>query len=427
VIATLVFFVLPIVLLCIGLPIYLILLISSLAAIMFVVDVPLTTMQTNMFGGLDSFPLLAIPFFILAGEIMGQGGIARRVIVWVTALTGSARGSLPITAIASSELFGAMSHTAVGTVAAVGRLVYPALRKGGYNDRFTVSLIASSGAIAVVIPPSIAMILYSMSAQQSAVALFTAGIVPSLLIGLVDAIYVVFYSRRGNVAVGEKASWPVIRAATKDASWALGTPIVIFGGIYGGIFTPTEAAGVAAIYSIVVTMFIYRDIGWSELWRITLSSVFLISQILIIVASASIYSWLLTTSGIPQHIVAGMEGLNLHPWQTLLIVNLGLLLVGSFLEPPAAIMILTPLLLPLVQAAGVHPVHFGIIMAVNLSIGMYTPPFGLNLFASQAIFKQPLATIYRGVVPFVLINFATLMLISYVPWFSMALVRWAGQ
>jgi C4-dicarboxylate transporter DctM subunit len=425
--AVLVFFVLPIVLLCIGLPIYLILLISSLAAIVFVVDVPLAIVQTNMFGGLDSFPLLAIPFFILAGEIMGQGGIARRVIVWVTALTGSARGSLPITAIASSELFGAMSHTAVGTVAAVGRLVYPALRNGGYNDRFTVSLIASSGAIAVVIPPSIAMILYSMSAQQSAVALFTAGIVPSLLIGLVDAVYVVFYSRRGNVAVGQKASWPAIWAATKDASWALGTPIVIFGGIYGGIFTPTEAAGVAAIYSIVVTMFIYRDIGWYELWHITLSSVFLISQILIIVTAAGIYSWLLTTSGIPKQVVAGMEGLHLHTWQILLLVNLGLLLVGSFLEPPAAIMILTPLLLPLVQAAGVHPVHFGIIMAVNLSIGMYTPPFGLNLFASQAIFKQPLATIYRGVVPFVLINFLTLMLISYVPWLSMALVNWAGQ
>src|SRR5690348_192591 len=248
----------------------------------FVVDVPLATIQTNMFGGLDNFPLLAIPFFILAGEIMGQGGIARRVIVWVTALTGSARGSLPITAIASSELFGAMSHTAVGTVAAVGRLVYPALRQGGYSDRFTVSLIASSGAIAVVIPPSIAMILYSMSAQQSAVALFTAGIVPSLLIGLIDAIYVIIYSRRGNVAVVDKASLPDIGAATLDALPALGTPIVIFGGIYGGVFTPTEAAGVAAIYSIVVSMFVYREIGWYELWHITLSSVFLILRLLLI-------------------------------------------------------------------------------------------------------------------------------------------------
>jgi C4-dicarboxylate transporter DctM subunit len=423
VLATFVYFVLPVILLCIGLPIYLILLIASLVAVVFVADVPLTTIQTNMFGGLDNFPLLAIPFFILAGEIMGQGGIAKRVIVWVTALTGSARGSLPITVIASSELFGAMSHTSVGTVAAVGRLVYPALRDGGYGDRFTVSLIASSGAIAVVIPPSIAMILYSMSAQQSAVDLFTAGILPSLLIGLVDAIYVVVYSRARAVMVGAPAAWPKIWAATKEAGWALGTPVVIFGGIYGGIFTPTEAAGVAAIYSIVVTMFIYRDIGWRQLWQITLASVFLISQILIIVTAAGIYSWLLTTSGIPQHIVDAMTALHLHPWETLLIVNLGLLLVGSFLEPPAAIMILTPLLLPLVQAAGVHPIHFGIIMAVNLSIGMYTPPFGLNLFASQAIFKQPLGSIYRGVLPFVAINFITLMVISYFPAISMGLVN----
>jgi len=267
------------------------------------------------------------------------------------------------------------------------------------------------------------MILYSMSAQQSAVDLFTAGIVPSLLIGLVDAIYVVIYSRARAVKVGAPASWPKIRKATREAGWALGTPVVIFGGIYGGIFTPTEAAGVAAIYSIVVTMFIYRDIGWRQLWQITLASVFLISQILIIVTAAGIYSWLLTTSGIPQHIVAAMTALNLHPWETLLIVNLGLLLVGSFLEPPAAIMILTPLLLPLVQAAGVHPIHFGIIMAVNLSIGMYTPPFGLNLFASQAIFKQPLGSIYRGVLPFVAINFITLMVISYFPAISMGLVN----
>jgi C4-dicarboxylate transporter DctM subunit len=171
-----------------------------------------------------------------------------------------------------------------------------------------------------------------------------------------------------------------------------------------------------------VTMFIYGDIGWLDLWRITLASVFLISQILIIVTAAGIYSWLLTTSGIPQSIISAMNSLNLPLWQTLLMVNLGLLLIGSFLEPPAAIMILTPLLLPVVEAAGVNAIHFGIIMAVNLSIGMYTPPFGLNLFASQAIFNQPLGSIYRGVLPFVLINFATLMLISYVPAISLVLV-----
>jgi C4-dicarboxylate transporter, DctM subunit len=225
------------------------------------------------------------------------------------------------------------------------------------------------------------------------------------------------------VKVGEKASWPKIRSATSEAGWALGAPFAILGGIYGGIFTPTEAAGVAVVYSVVVTMFIYRDISWRELWRITLAAAFLIAQILIIVTAAGIYPWLLTTSGIPQSIISTMNALHLAPWQTLLIVNIGLLLIGSFLEPPAAIIILTPLLLPVVEAAGVHPIHFGIIMAVNLSIGMYTPPFGLNLFASQAIFNQPLAMIYRGVVPFVLINFATLMLISYVPWISLGLLN----
>jgi C4-dicarboxylate transporter, DctM subunit len=295
-----VYFVLPLILLCLGFPIYLVLLLSSLVAVLFVADVQTTVIQTTMFGSLDNFPLLAIPFFILAGEIMGQGGIARRVIVWVTALTGSARGSLPITTIVSSELFGAMSHTAVGTVAAIGRLVYPALRNGGYGERFAVSLIASSGAIAVVIPPSISMILYGMSAQQSAVALFTAGILPSLLIGLVDAIYVLVYVRFHKVATGERTSRLKIWSATKEAGWALGTPFVIFGGIYGGIFTPTEAAGVATVYALVVTMFIYRDISWHDLWRITLSAVFLISQILVIVAAAGVYSWLLTTSGLPQ-------------------------------------------------------------------------------------------------------------------------------
>ncbi|MEA2968642.1 MAG: C4-dicarboxylate transporter, DctM subunit, partial [Alphaproteobacteria bacterium] len=351
--AAFVYFILPVILLMIGFPIYLILLTTSLVAVLFVADAPLTTIQTGMFGSLDSVPLLAIPFFILAGEIMGQGGIARRVIVWVQSLTGSVRGSLPVTTIVSSELFGAMSHTAVGTVAAVGRLVYPALKGGGYSDRFTVSLIASSGAIAVVIPPSIAMILYAMSAQQSAIALFTAGILPSLLLGLVDAIYVVLYSRSRDVKVGEKASWPKIWAATKEAGWALGAPFAILGGIYGGIFTPTEAAGVAVVYSVAVTMFIYRDISWRELWRITLAAVFLIAQILIIVTAAGIYSWLLTTSGIPQSIISTMNALHLAPWQTLLIVNIGLLLIGSFLEPPAAIIILTPLLLPVVEAAGV--------------------------------------------------------------------------
>jgi C4-dicarboxylate transporter, DctM subunit len=420
--AILAYFVLPAVLLVLGVPIFLVLLVTCLVIILFIADVPPQTVHTFLYSALDNFPLLAVPFFVLAGEIMAQGGIARRVVVWVMAMVGGVRGSLAVTTVVASEVFGAMAHTAVGTVVAMGRMLYPSLRESGYNERFAVGLIASSGAIAIVIPPSISMILYSLSAQQSAVALFTAGILPSLLIGMVGAAYVMIYAHIKAVPLTSKARWDAIWTSTKEAAWSISTIVVILGGIYGGVFTPTEAAGVAVVYSLFVTMVVHREVGWRELWRIVQSAMFLISQILMIVAAAGLYSWLLTTSGLPQKLIAEITGLHLAPWALLLAINVILLIMGSFLEPPAAILILTPLLLPLVHAVGVDPIHFGIIMAVNLSIGMYTPPFGLNLFASQAVFRTPLGNIYRGVLPFLAINFATLMVITYVPAISMVLL-----
>jgi C4-dicarboxylate transporter DctM subunit len=421
--AYLIYFALPVVLLLIGFPIFLILLVTSIVAVLTVAGVPTDAVQTYMFGSLDNFPLLAVPFFVLAGEFMAQGGIARRVIAMVMAMVGGVRGSLAVTTVAASELFGAMSHTAVGTVIAMGRMIYPSLKDGGYNDRFAVGLIASSGAIAVVIPPSIAMILYAVSAEQSAVQLFTAGILPSILIGLIDAGFVMVYARIKGVPLGNRASWDNIWKTTKDASWSIGTLAVIFGGIYGGVFTPTEAAGVAVVYSVFVTMVIYKEVDIARFWKILVDSAFLISQILLIVTSAGIYSWLLTTSGIPQQIVASIDALHMAKWELLLILNIGLLIAGSFLEPPAAILILTPLLLPIVVGVGVNPIHFGIIVAVNLSLGMYTPPFGLNLFTSQAIFNAPLSRIYLGVLPFLLLNFAALLIITYIPEISMVLLH----
>ncbi|HEY5063855.1 MAG TPA: TRAP transporter large permease [Xanthobacteraceae bacterium] len=421
--AYLIYFALPVVLLLIGFPIFLILLVTSIVAVLTVAGVPTDAVQTYMFGSLDNFPLLAVPFFVLAGEFMAQGGIARRVIAMVMAMVGGVRGSLAVTTVAASELFGAMSHTAVGTVIAMGRMIYPSLKDGGYNDRFAVGLIASSGAIAVVIPPSIAMILYAVSAEQSAVQLFTAGILPSILIGLIDAGFVMVYARIKGVPLGNRASWDNIWKTTKDASWSIGTLAVIFGGIYGGVFTPTEAAGVAVVYSVFVTMVIYKEVDIARFWKILVDSAFLISQILLIVTSAGIYSWLLTTSGIPQQIVASIDALHMAKWELLLILNIGLLIAGSFLEPPAAILILTPLLLPIVVGVGVNPIHFGIIVAVNLSLGMYTPPFGLNLFSSQAIFNAPLSRIYLGVLPFLLLNFVALLIITYIPEISMVLVH----
>lgn len=418
-----VFLGLPFLLLLFGIPIYLILFVTALVALTFLQGVPVSVIQTTIFGSLDAFPLLAIQFFILAGEIMGQGGIAKRLVAWIIAVIGGVRGSLALTTIASSELFGAMSGSSVGCVAAVGRLLFPALRDGGYGERFSVSLIASSGAIAVIIPPSIPLIIYGATAQQPITELFLAGVLPALLVGCIDAAYVLFRARRDLTPVRSTGPRPSIWAATKDAAWALGTPVVIFGGIYGGVFTPTEAAGVAVVYSTIVSRFIYRDVTWHGLWKIAMSSVQLVAQILLIVAAAGVYSWFLTTGGLPQIVVATMQSWHLGAAGTLLLFNVLLLVVGSFLEPPAAILILTPLFLPVITALGIDPIHFGIVIAVNLSLGMYTPPFGLNLFASQSLFHVPLGTIYRGVLPFLAINAVALMLITYVPSISLALLH----
>ena len=417
-----VFLGLPFLLLLIGLPIYLILFVTALVAMVLVEGVPTNIIQTTIFGSLDAFPLLAIQFFILAGEIMGQGGIAKRLVAWIIAVIGGVRGSLGLTTIAASEMFGAMSGSAVGCVAAVGRLLFPALRDSGYGEQFSVSLIASSGAIAVIIPPSIPLIIYGATAQQPITQLFLAGVLPALIVGCFDGAYVVFRARREIEPLPAKHRAKGIWAATREASWALGTPFVIFGGIYGGIFTPTEAAGVAVVYSVFVSKFIYGDITWHQLWKITMSAAQLVAQILIIVAAAGVYSWFLTTGGLPQVVVSTLESWHLGAAGTLLVFNVLLLVVGSFLEPPAAILILTPLFLPVIKALGIDPIHFGIIIAVNLSLGMYTPPFGLNLFAAQSLFHVPLGTIYRGVLPFLAINFVALMVITYIPAISLVLL-----
>ena len=416
------FFGLPAILLIVGVPIFLALFVTCIAIVL-VSGAPTSGIQIYMFGSLDSFPLLAVPFFVLAGEIMAQGGVARRIVVWIMSLVGGVRGSLGVTTVAASEVFGAMTHTAVGTVVAVGRMIYPSLRQSGYNESFSAGLIASSGAIAVVIPPSIAMIIYSMVAQQSAIALFTAGILPSLLIGAVDAVYVMVYAKAKNVPLTQGERWSTIRTATKDASWSIGTIFVIFGGIYGGVFTPTEAAGVAVVYALFITIVVHREVKFGDLWRILVSASTLIAKVLMIVTAAGIYAALLTQSGIPQQTVASINAMHLPVWGLLLSINLLLLIMGSFLEPPAAILILTPLLLPIVEAVGVSPIHFGIVMAVNLSIGMYTPPFGLNLLASQAVLNTPISRIYKGAMPFVLLNFLVLLVITYVPSISMAFLK----
>jgi len=413
----LVIVVLPALLLVVGLPIYLTLLATAIAGIAIFMNAPMTVVPQMMFGGIDKFSLLAVPFFIFAGEIMVQGGVSRRIIDWILCIFGRMRSVRPVTTIAASEFFGAISGSSPATVAAIGKFMYPSLREGGYRETFSLGLITSAGAVASVMPPSIALILYGASAEQSVAKLFAAGIVPALLLGLVTLIYVMWYSRRhANQIVKDHYAFSLRSFAnqTMAALPALGTPVIILGGIYSGVFSPTESAGVAGVYGLLVGMFIYREVTWADALAAVESSVKLTGQIFIVVAASGVFSWLLTSIGVPQMLVA-LLGEGMSPWLVLLSINILLLVIGCAIDPVSAIVLFTPLLLPVALSIGLDPIHFGIIVAVNLSIGMFTPPFGLNIFTTQAIFGSKISTISRGVMPFIFLQVLALLVITYVP------------
>jgi C4-dicarboxylate transporter DctM subunit len=411
----LVLVVIPLLLLVIGMPIFLVLIVSALLGILFLGGIPLHAVHTAMFGGLDSFPLLAIPLFILAGDVMGRGGIAQRLIELVMSVVGGVRGSLAISTIGAASVFGAMSGSSVACVAAIGKLTLPSLEKAGYKRSFGVSLITATGVIDVIIPPSIPMIIYAIAAQQSAAILFLAGIVPGLIVACALSIYVMIHARIEMIPVGDPARWINIWESLKRSIWAIFAPVVILGGIYGGFFTPTEAAGIACVYAVFVSVFIYKQLSWKDVWQITLDCSLLVGQIMIIVAAAGAYAWFITTSGLASTLVQAIASVQMETWLLLLAINILLLVVGSVVEPPAAILVLMPLLVPITAQAGIDPVHFGLVVTVNLAIGMFLPPFGLNLFASNALFGTPLPVLYRGVLPFLLIYLAILTLLTYVP------------
>lgn len=412
----------PVVLLILGVPIFVILATTSAVALFFN-DIPGAIVHQNMFGGISIFSLLAVPFFIFAGELMGKGGMSARLIAWALSILGGLRGSLPLTTVGTSTVFGAISGSSAATVAAVGPLVYPSLRDKGYNEKFATGVVTSSGAIAIVIPPSIAMILYGVSAEVDIALLFIAGILPGLFMALVMGIYIYLYARFNKIKESEGFSFKKVLITTRDGIWALGSPFIILGGIYSGWFSPTESGGVACVYAILVTRFIYKDIDWRGIWEVAISSAYLTAQVLVIVAAASIFSWLLTISGVPQSVGSFITGMNAEPWLILLAINILLLIVGSVLDPNSAILVLTPLLVPIIITMGVDPIHFGIIMTVNLAIGMFTPPFGLNIFVAQAVLKAPLKSIYPGLVPFIIINIIVLMFVTYIPEMSLFLTK----
>lgn len=416
--------VVPVALLLLGFPIYIVLLASVSVALVFFMNIPLAALHQNLFGAIDIYALLAVPYFIYAGELMGRGSVAQRLVDFVEAGVGSVRGSLGVTTVGTSAIFGAISGASAATVATIGRVMLPAMRKAGYPEKFTAGLITSVGAIDIIIPPSIPMIVYGMAAEQSVPRLYAAGVFPGLLLAAMLAAYVIWFARRNGIGAGEAFDRKRFLRASGRGIWALGAPFIILGGIYGGVFAPTEAAGVACVYAAFVTRFVYRELSWREIVQAAANTAFFTGQVLIIVACAAVFAWLLTVNQVPATVVGWLQSLAISNWALLLSINVVLLAIGCFLDPLSAILLLSPLLVPVIKAAGIDPIHFGIIFTVNLAIGLFHPPFGMNIFVAQSVLRLELPVIYRGILPFLVIYLVALMLITYIPEISLSGVRW---
>lgn len=414
---------LPVVLLLAGFPLFLVLLATVSVVLAFFAEVPTTVLHQVMFASIDKYALLAVPFFIFAGDLMGRGGVSQRLVRWVTSIIGGMRGSLPLTALGTATVFSAISGSTAATVAAVGGLTYKRLREAGYSERFSAGMLVSVGAIDNLIPPSIGFILYGIASETSIVKLFAAGIVPGLALAAVFAIYVYIAAARSGARGRQPFRFAEFLAATREGIWSIAAPVFILGGIYTGLFSPTEAAGVACIYALIVVGLIYREIGLREIFRTAVRSMYLTAQIFVIVATAGVFSWLLTVSGAAQTAIDFINGLGWSAWAVLASINVFLLLVGMVLDTASSILVLTPLLLPIAVALGVDPVHFGVIVVMNLSIGTFTPPFGINIFVGQAVFRAPLSEIYPGLVPFIVAAIAALVAVTYVPSLSLWILR----
>ena len=413
--------ILPMLLLAVGTPVFLVFLTAVAVTMMFVLPLPPVTLQQVLFGGLDNYALLAIPFFVFAGELMSTSGIAQRLINWAMAMVGRVPGSLGVATVGASTAIGAISGSSVAAVAALGKTLYPKLVASGYGKERAGGLLASSGAIDIVIPPSIAMILYGLAAEQSIPKMFMAGVLPGLLMAAMMAAYVVIVAIRQGIPSEGRFEPKLAWQATREAFWALLMPVFVLGGIYNGMFSPTEAGGFACVYAIAVALFVYRTMTIRDVVRAAGNAAILSGQIMIIVAAASVITWMLTTQGVPQAIIVWIDALQLDAFTFLLAVNVMLLVIGCFLDPTSAILVFAPLLVPIAISLGIDPIHFGIVMTVNLAIGMFTPPFGLNIFVAQSVTGLPAHALYRGVAPFVVVLVLALLIITYVPALSLTL------
>ncbi len=412
------------VLLFLGVPIAVILGITTLVCLVFFTSTPLHIITQQLFNALDKFVLLAIPFFILAGAIMTRGGIARKLVAFVNALVGWFPGGLAMAGILACIFFAAISGSSPATVVAIGSIMIPALIKAGYGEKFSLGLITVSGSLGIVIPPSIPMILYCLVMNVSVTEIFMAGILPGLLIGFALMVYTFFIAKKHNWRVETQMSLADIVRTAKEGIWALILPFIVLGGIYSGVFTPTEAAAVSVVYALFIEIFIYKEFKIRDITGVCREAAVLSACLLFILSTAMTFIWLLTAEQIPHQLAdIIIEHIN-SPWMFLLTVNILFLILGCFMDDVSAMLILAPIFLETLNRYGIDLVHFGIVMVLNIQMGMLTPPFGLNLFVASGITKAPLVKIARGVVPFLGIMLLCLMLVTYIPWISLALPNW---
>lgn len=383
----------------------------------------LPNVAITMYQGATSFPLIAIPLFILAGAIMNTSGISRRLIEFAAALLGSIRGALAHVNVLTSMFFAEISGSAVADVAATGSIMIPAMKRRGYPAAFTAAVTSSSASLAIIIPPSIPMILYAVMAGTSVVQLFVAGIVPGLIAGFAMMLLCYGYAVRLNWPVEELFELRRLARAFREAFWALTMPIVILGGIFGGIVTATEGAALAVVAALVIGLFVYRELDWRHLRDAIIDGGVQTGAVMLLVAASALLGLYLTEAQLPQQLARRMTGITNDPWLVLAMLNVFFLFVGMFLHSAAAIILVVPIVMPLVTAVGIDPVHFGIVVTLNLAIGQQTPPVASVLMITCAIAKENVWTVTKANVPFILVLLATLLLVTYVPAVTLSLVQ----
>lgn len=422
-IATVLFLVLVLTLF-LSVPIGICLGLATMAVMVFVEGTPpLVLLARSVVTGADSFPLIAVPLFVLAGDLMQHGGMSRRLVSFANTLIGHIRAGLAYVNVLACVFFAAISGSSPATVAAIGSNLIPEMERVGYSRRFSASLTASSGMIGVMIPPSIPFIIYGVTAEVSIGKLFLAGIVPGVLFAVMFMIVARLLLRRDAEVMRNTRAFDAgrIRTSLRESVWALLVPVIILGGIYSGIFTPTEAGAVAVIYAAIVGRFVYRDLAWSDFPAILAESARTSGMILVLVIMATAFGRVVTLAQIPADLASWLTGLSDNPILILLLINLLLLVIGMFMETISSIIIMTPILLPVATALGVDPIAFGVIMTVNLAIGFCTPPLGVNLFVASGISGVSIEKLSRAILPFFVGMIVLLMLITYVPALSLAL------